>query len=463
VLKLRTNITQDYHKEEKNMSELIGKTIGQYQLVEVINETGTALVYKGFQPAFNRYVAVKILKPSAARNQEAVQLFRQEGDLLAQFHHPRLLEVYETGEVEGLVYRAERLAENGSLQNHLGSGTQNPFYDTNRLINLFQEIVEGLEFIHSQGYIHGNLTSGNILLDAMMHPLLSDIGLPGRPGMAGSPYLAPEQVQGGMIDHRADVYALGVLLYTTLVGIAPPTGMVVSPRSSRPDVPEGVERVIFKAMAQAPDQRFQSASEFFNAMRSAFVIPPPPPPPVYTPAPPVAPMPIVSQTVNVAGQKKGANWVAIILGVFLVLVLCIGAIFIYRMYSQNQSAAPEAPTQVPPVIILPSQPPAVTQVLPTREPRPTNEPPPTQPPDQPTTPAEQPTQPEQQPLPTQPPDQPTTPAEQPTQPPQIEQPIYPPVQERPRTDLPFCGSVGLIGAPLVVIGANRLSKKKRGR
>jgi serine/threonine protein kinase len=426
---------------EKSMSELIGKTIGQYQLVAEINETGSALVYKGFQPAVNRYVAVKTLKPSAARNMEAVQLFRQEGELLAQFHHPRLLEVYEEGEAEGVVFRAERLAENGALQNHLGSGPQNPFYETSRLILLFQEIVEGLEFIHSQGYIHGNLTPGNILLDAMMHPLLSDIGLPGRPGMAGSPYLAPEQVQGGMVDRRTDIYALGALLYTTLVGIAPPAGMVVSPRASRPDVPEGVERVIFKAMAQIPDQRFQSATEFFNAMRSAFVIPPPLSPPVYASALPVAPMPVVSQTVNVAGQKKGTNWIAIIFGVFLVLALCFVAISAYQVITQNQGAAPVEPnppveqsTKAPPVIVLPSQPPAVTEVRPTKEPRPTNEP-----------------------RATQPPDQPTNPPEQPTQAPQGQQPAG---SAKPATGLPFCGSVGLIGAPLVVMGANRLSKKR---
>ncbi len=430
------------------MSELIGKTIGQYQLVAEINETGSALLYKGFQPALNRYVAVKILKPSAARRPEVVQRFRQAGDLLARLHHPRLLEVYETGEVEGMLYRAVRLAENGALQDHLASPAQNPFYETSRLVILFQEIVEGLEYIYSQGYIHGNLTSGSILLDAMLHPLLSDFGLPALPGAAVSPFLAPEQVQGGVIDRRADIYALGALLYTTLVGAAPPAGMVVSPRPIRPDVPEGVERVIFKAMAQNPDQRFQTASEFFDAMRTAFVSPAPVAGPVYASAPPVAPLPAVSQTVNVAAPKKGANWVAIILGVFLVLALCFVAISIYQVYTQNQSTTPAAPTQpvgqptqAPPVIILPSQPPAITQVLPTQEPRPTKPP------------QEQPTKPHKKSQPNR--------QSNPQQPPQAEQPVAPPAQESPGTGLPFCGSVGLIGAPLVVLGANRLNKKRR--
>lgn len=254
------------------MPELIGKSIGPYQLIAEINETGNSMVYKGIQPAANRYVAVKILKPGAAHSPEVVQRYQQEGDMLAQFHHPRLLEVYETGEVQGLVYRAARLAENGSLQDHLAFGLKNFFYETSRASLLFQEIVEGLEFIYAQGYIHGNLKPAKILLDAMLHPLLSDFGLPARIGDGTSPYLAPEQVRGGMVDRRVDVYALGVLLYTALAGAAPQPRVVVSLRTRRPDVPEGVESVVLKAMAQNPDQRFQSAADFFEDLQTAFIL-----------------------------------------------------------------------------------------------------------------------------------------------------------------------------------------------
>jgi serine/threonine protein kinase len=188
-------------------------------------------------------------------------------------------------------------------------------------------------------------------LDEMLHPMLSDFGLPARVGAAVSPYLAPEQVQGGIVDRRADIYALGVLLYTTLVGAEPPAGMVVSPRSRRPDIPESVERVIFKAMAQNPDQRFQSATEFLSAMQTAFESPLPAPQPVYAPPPPPPPPPAaaptqtISQTVNVGGEKKGTNWVGLLIGVIFVLILCIGAIYSYRVYMENQGAAPVEPTQ----------------------------------------------------------------------------------------------------------------------
>jgi serine/threonine-protein kinase len=98
----------------RKMTDLTGKTLGQYQLIEQKSETANTVLCKGFQPALNRYLAIKILKPSSARQPEEVQRFRQQGDLLALFQHPRLIEVYETGEANGLVFRAMRLAEQGS-------------------------------------------------------------------------------------------------------------------------------------------------------------------------------------------------------------------------------------------------------------------------------------------------------------------------------------------------------------
>jgi outer membrane biosynthesis protein TonB len=153
-------------------------------------------------------------------------------------------------------------------------------------------------------------------------------------------------------------------------------------------------------------------------------------------------MPTMSQTVNVGTETKGTNWVGILIGVIFVLVLCIGAIYSYRMYMENQGAAPveptqpaAQPTQAPPIIILPSQPPAVTEVQPTREPRPTN------PPNE---------------KPTQPPEQPTQPV---AQQPEVEQPIAPPAQETPGTGILPCGSALLIFVPMFVMGASRMKKR----
>lgn len=441
------------------MTDLTGRTIGQYQLIEQKSETASSVLCKAFQPALDRYVALKILKPSSSRQPDEAHRFRQQGELNAQFSHPRLVEVYETGEANGLLYRAMRLAENGSLRDQLALGLQSPFYAPQRAQQLLEEIIEGLEQIYAQGYINGNINPGNILLDGMLRPLLSDFGLPAKIGGAVSPYLAPEQVQGGMVDRRTDIYALGVLLFTMLVGSEPPAGVVVSPRSRRPELPEALERVVLKSMAQNPDQRFQSAAEFSEALRAALTAPIPAAQPVYVPPPaaPAIPMQTISQTVTVESEKKGPSVIAILIGVVFILILCIGALYSYRNLSDTQGTVTAAPTQVagqptqaPPIIIMPTQPPPVTEVMPTREQRPTQ--PPQEQPTQP--PQEQPTQPPQE-QPTQPPQ------EQPTLAPEVEQPIAPPNEGAPGTGLLPCGSAALVLLPMVVLGAHRWKKRDR--
>ena len=102
--------------------------------------------------------------------------------------------------------------------------------------------------------------------------MLTDFGLPQRVGVPTNVYMSPEQVQGGAVDRRSDIYTLGVLLYEMLVGEPPPAGSVVSPRARRPDLPQDLEKVIFKAMAQNPDQRYQTAAEFSQALDEALDI-----------------------------------------------------------------------------------------------------------------------------------------------------------------------------------------------
>jgi serine/threonine protein kinase len=421
------------------MSEFLGKTIGDYQLVEVLDQSGEAMVFKGFQPSMNRYVAVKMLKPSVARDPAAVQQFFQQGELMAQMGHPNILAVYNSAQEVGIVYRAERLAESGSLRDHL-----NWFYNPNQALGLVDGLVSGLEYIHAQGYVHGNLKPSNILLDASQKPLLADFGTPPRITQPPSPYLAPEQILGGVVDARADVYALGVLLFEVLTGQAPPPGVVVSPRARRPDLPEALERLIFKAMAQNPDQRYQNVSQLWDAVQLALQAPTPAQAPVYQP--PSAPPPSVSQSVTVEGQKGGTNWLAIVLGIIVIGVLCVGGFFGFRYLLAGQTTETPGvpPTQPPPgaTIIVP------TVVFPTQEQ------PPTQPPLEPTQPP---------PEITEPPEQPTQPPEQPTEePPQDEPPAQlpeePPAEpgEPPSGGLPdICGSVGLIVIGIGLVSARR--------
>jgi serine/threonine protein kinase len=242
------------------------------------------------------------------------------------------------------------------------------FHDPNNASLLVGQITDGLEYIYAQGYIHGNLRSSNIYLDAQRRPLLSDFGMSLPPGGAQDPYLSPEQVQGGVVDRRTDVYALGILLYELLIGATPPAGIVANPRARRPDLPEAVDRVVLKAMAQNPDQRFQSPVEFRDALQNAVrpLVSQPAPAPSYT----STPAPEVSQTVQVQ-QPKGTNWTAIILGVLLVAVLAAAAFLIIPPLLQGDEAE-VAPTQPP--VEQPTQPPVEQPTEPPQE-QPTQPPP----------------------------------------------------------------------------------------
>ena len=354
------------------MNDFLGKTIAGYQLVDTLDEAGTALVYRGFQPSMNRYVAVKLLKPGQSAEPGVVQQFLQEGELLAKMDHPRILDVIDTGKEEEVVYRVIRYAENRSLNEH-----RDWFYEPRAAFNLINDVVDALGYIHNQGYIHGNIQPSKILLNAERRALLTDFGFPRSAAGGITAYMAPEQVQGGVVDRRADVYALGVLLYEMLVGQAPPAGTVVSPRTHRPELPEALERVVFKAMAQNPDARFQTAGEFRNALDAALrPVAPAPQPVTAAPSQPTA-QPAAQPARSAPPPRRGTNWAAIILGFLLIALVCVGGFYIGSQLIGGDAETPIEPTQPPPVEASPVPP---TEAPPEQPP---TEPPPEQPTDEP--------------------------------------------------------------------------------
>jgi serine/threonine protein kinase len=156
--------------------------------------------------------------------------------------------------------------EGGTLGDHLPQ-----FHSLARAREMIHSIAKALDYVHSRGIIHGNLKPSNILIDRDGQPLLTDFGAFQNMGVGvqGNVYQSPEQARGGPVDRRTDVYALGVLLYEMLIGEPPPVGAVPSPLLKRPTLPTQVKEVILKAMAQYPEQRFQTADEFSQALNMA--------------------------------------------------------------------------------------------------------------------------------------------------------------------------------------------------
>jgi hypothetical protein len=312
-----------------------------------MSETDNAVVLKGFQPTGNRNVMITALKPQAAADAANNQRFLQAAQMVARMQHPNILPVYASGQSEGITYRVSPLPEGGSLRENLAF-----FQDLPAMLDLMRQICAGLDYLHGQGYVHGGLQSSSTYLDAQHRPQLSDIGAPLIGGTAQPAHVSPEQAQGGVVDRRTDIYAIGVLTYEVLVGESPPPGIAVSPRAKRPDLPESIERVVLRAMAQTPDQRFQTAGEFQLALQNAVTMP------TQVEAAIPAGAPAVTQNVRVS-QPKGTNWVAIVLGLLLVVAICGGfSLFIWPQLQGGQETPGEPPVAVQPIPTqVPAEPP----------------------------------------------------------------------------------------------------------
>jgi hypothetical protein len=271
------------------MSDLIGQHLGPYRIIEQIGVGGMATVYKAFQPAMDRYVAVKVIAAHFAQDPTFTQRFRREARAIAQLEHAHILPVYDYGEAGGLPYLVMRYLEAGTLEERLVQGLPS-LLEVNRIIG---QVGSALDYAHRVGIVHRDVKPSNVLVDAEGNTYLTDFGLAKMVGMTshltgpgvgiGTPtYMSPEQGQGAKVDARTDVYSLGVMLYRIVTGRVPydaetPLAIVLKhvheplplPRSIRPDLPEGIERVILRAMAKEPEDRFQTVKEMVYALDAA--------------------------------------------------------------------------------------------------------------------------------------------------------------------------------------------------
>lgn len=271
--------------ENDEMSGLIGRTIGQFEIVEEIGRGGMATVYKARQPSVGRMVAIKILPTQFAHDPKFVQRFEREARAIASLEHPHILPLYDFGAQGGLTYMAMRYVSGGDLSNLMGQNLS-----SEQIAQIVGDIAKALDYAHKNGVIHRDIKPSNILIDDNGEVLLTDFGiaktedsqLTGTGMVLGTPdYMAPEQIEG-IADSRSDIYALGVVLYELLTGEPPyqaetplATALkhmneeIPSPRSINPSVGEPMERVVIKAMAKDPNNRYQSGEEMAAALKNA--------------------------------------------------------------------------------------------------------------------------------------------------------------------------------------------------
>ena len=274
-------------KNIEDMEDLTGKQLGAYQVIAPLGEGGMAVVYKAYQPSMERYVALKILPKHFAAEPEFVRRFKQEAKIIASLEHPNILPVYDYGEADGYTYIVMRYVEGKTLADLL-QGRPLPLPQIGEIVT---KVASALNYAHSRGVVHRDVKPSNVLIDQQDNLLLSDFGvakmflssekLTTSGAFIGTPtYASPEQCLGSNnLDGRSDVYSLGVVLYEMATGRPPfnaetPMAVVLKhindplplPRQLNPTLPESVERVILKALAKQPENRYQTAGEMAEAL-----------------------------------------------------------------------------------------------------------------------------------------------------------------------------------------------------
>lgn len=262
--------------------------IGIYEIKSELGRGGMATVYRGYDLRFEREVAVKVLPREFLHADPQFRLrFEREAKIIAQLEHSAIVPVYDVGESDGQPYFVMRYMSGGSLSDRIKAGGLT-IDDAARILGA---IAPGLDEAHSKGIVHRDIKPSNILFDRRGNPYIADFGIAklsqAQAGnvtgsaIIGTPaYMAPEQAQGIEVDGRADIYALGIIVFEMLTGKQPyeaDTPMAVAIkhitdpvphiRRANPQLPEGMEAIIQKAMAKNRDERFSSSIEMTNALR----------------------------------------------------------------------------------------------------------------------------------------------------------------------------------------------------
>jgi formylglycine-generating enzyme required for sulfatase activity len=271
------------------MEDLTGIQLGSYQIVAPLGSGGMATVFKAYQPKMERFVALKVLQRHFSENPEFVSRFSQEARIIARLEHPHILPVHDFGESNGYTYLAMRLVQGGSLSDRLKKYGKLELTEINRIIT---QVGGAVHYAHEQGVIHRDIKPGNILIDEFGNCLLTDFGiaklvaatvhLTEAGGILGTPsYISPEQGSGKQIDNRSDIYSLGIVLYHMAVGDVPykadtPMAVVFKhihdplplQKQRAHGLPESVERIILKALAKNPGDRYSTANDMVVALQS---------------------------------------------------------------------------------------------------------------------------------------------------------------------------------------------------
>lgn len=249
----------------------------QLEILDLIGQGGMGAVYKARQKGLDRLVALKILPPDSARDPAFAERFSREARALAKLSHPNIVSVYDSGQAGGLFYFIMEYVDGVNLRQAIQSGQLVP----KQALSIVPQVCDALQYAHDEGIVHRDIKPENVLVDTKGRVKIADFGiarllgqspdhlpLTGEHQVLGTPrYMAPEQLEGTHdVDHRADIYSLGVVFYEMLTGELP-LGRFAPP-SRKVQVDVRLDEVVLRALEKEPDLRYQQAGEVKTAVQT---------------------------------------------------------------------------------------------------------------------------------------------------------------------------------------------------
>jgi tRNA A-37 threonylcarbamoyl transferase component Bud32 len=254
----------------------------QLEILECLGRGGMGVVYKARQPRLNRFVALKILAREKEQDAQFAGRFTREAQALARLNHPNIVTVHDFGEAGGHCYLVMEFMDGLNLRQLLQSRKM----PSEQALTIVPKICEALQYAHEQGIVHRDIKPENILLDKSGRVKIADFGIakmmgdePGQQTLTGAKdavgtphYMAPEQIEKPLtVDHRADIYSLGVVFYEMLTGELP-LGKF-QPPSAKVQIDVRLDEVVLHALEKEPERRYQQAGQVKTAVETIATTP----------------------------------------------------------------------------------------------------------------------------------------------------------------------------------------------
>jgi eukaryotic-like serine/threonine-protein kinase len=269
------------------MPIIVGDQVGDHEVIGTLGSGGMGHVYKVRHTISHRVEAMKVLLPGRPATEEIAQRFLREIRLLASLDHPNIAALHTAHRHEGELIMIMEFIEGQTLREKLDANS----VMMGKSVDYIQQVLSGLAYAHARGIIHRDIKPSNIMINREDRVKLVDFGLAfptlgsdvTRPGaiLGSLHYMSPEQVMGEQLDARSDLYSVGVTLYQLLTGRLPFDGageyaiasshlraLAADPISINPNIPPQLSEAVTKSLAKSPDNRFQTAADFLEAVRA---------------------------------------------------------------------------------------------------------------------------------------------------------------------------------------------------